>query len=242
MAGINTHAPKGERDPLRKLDATGFAPQLTRRSRSRVLHICLLSAAVVFVALAVTARMHGYSALDLNVTRAVQRYHGAAFANLMVLTSWIGFMPQVIVIGGAGAAGLFLMGLRWEAAALLFAGVANALGALVKVIVQRPRPTADLVQVFAELNSPGFPSGHVLSVTASGGFLVFLVYTLLKPTWWRTLMLTLLLAQISLMGLSRIYMGQHWFSDTLGAYLLGSLWLALTIRFYRWGKIHEHRG
>jgi membrane-associated phospholipid phosphatase len=39
-----------------------------------------------------------------------------------------------------------------------------------------------------------------------------------------------------MMGLSRIYQGQHWFSDVMGAYLLGSLWLALTIRLYRWGK------
>jgi undecaprenyl-diphosphatase len=41
---------------------------------------------------------------------------------------------------------------------------------------------------------------------------------------------------ISLMGLSRIYQGEHWFSDVMGAYLLGSLWLALTIKLYRWGK------
>jgi membrane-associated phospholipid phosphatase len=41
---------------------------------------------------------------------------------------------------------------------------------------------------------------------------------------------------IALMGPSRIYLGQHWFSDVMGAYLFGSLWLALTIRFYRWGK------
>ena len=39
-----------------------------------------------------------------------------------------------------------------------------------------------------------------------------------------------------LMGVSRIYQGQHWFSDVMGAYLLGSVWLALTIKFYRWGK------
>lgn len=241
MRGIPEPVPYAERIPSRKLDDAMVAPQRGREARARVFRVYLLTAAVVFVALAVTARMNGYSAIDLDITRAVQRYHGAAFSNLMVLTSWIGFMPQVIVLGGTGVAGLFLVGLRWEAAALLFAGVANILGLLVKLIVLRPRPTPELVNVFAQLNSPGFPSGHVLSVTAYGGFLVFLIYTLLKPTWWRTLMLTLVLVQISLMGLSRVYMGQHWFSDALGAYLLGSLWLALTIRFYRWGKIHDHR-
>jgi undecaprenyl-diphosphatase len=38
------------------------------------------------------------------------------------------------------------------------------------------------------------------------------------------------------MGPSRIYLGQHWFSDVMGAYVLGSLWLLLSIRVYRWGK------
>jgi membrane-associated phospholipid phosphatase len=90
--------------------------------------------------------------------------------------------------------------------------------------------------VFSQLPSSGFPSGHVLEFTAFCGFLAFLVYTLLKPSWGRTLPLIVFSMIIVLMGLSRIYLGQHWFSDVMGAYLLGSLWLALTVRLYRWGK------
>jgi membrane-associated phospholipid phosphatase len=41
---------------------------------------------------------------------------------------------------------------------------------------------------------------------------------------------------VALIGLSRIYVGQHWASDVLAAYLLGSVWLSLSILFYRWGK------
>jgi undecaprenyl-diphosphatase len=109
-------------------------------------------------------------------------------------------------------------------------------GSLVKLVVYRPRPSADLVHVFSSLPSSGFPSGHVLEFTAFCGFLGFLAYTLLKPSWGRTTLLALLALLLSLMGLSRIYQGQHWFSDVMGAYLLGSLWLALTIKTYRWGK------
>ena len=66
--------------------------------------------------------------------------------------------------------------------------------------------------------------------------MAFLVYTLLKPSWLRTLLLVVLAAIIPLMGASRVYLGQHWFSDAMGGYVFGSLWLALTIRLYRWGK------
>lgn len=41
---------------------------------------------------------------------------------------------------------------------------------------------------------------------------------------------------IALIGLARIDSGEHWFSDVVGGYLVGTIWLVLTIYFYRWGK------
>ncbi|MDQ3239340.1 MAG: hypothetical protein M3P33_02340 [bacterium] len=33
-----------------------------------------------------------------------------------------------------------------------------------------------------------------------------------------------------------MYLGAHWASDALGAYLFSAIWLVITIYFYRWGK------
>ena len=41
---------------------------------------------------------------------------------------------------------------------------------------------------------------------------------------------------VLLIGVSRIYVGEHWASDVLGAYLLGSLTLVGILQLYRWGK------
>jgi undecaprenyl-diphosphatase len=228
--------PNPASDPLKKLDAAVIAPRPTRRYRAAAFQIYVLGASAVFVTLAVIARTVAYFPIDLTITHAVQTYHGAAFERLMYGVSWLGFMPQVDILGALTIVLLFMAGLRWEAVVALFAACGVGIGTLVKLVVYRPRPSADLVHVFRQLPSSGFPSGHVLEFTAFCGFLVFLVHTLLKPSWGRTTLLVFFALLLLLMGLSRIYEGQHWFSDVMGAYLLGSLWLALTIRLYRWGK------
>jgi undecaprenyl-diphosphatase len=120
--------------------------------------------------------------------------------------------------------------------ALCGVGLATLVGATTKLVVNRPRPDALLVHVIEKLTDTSFPSGHVLFYVTFVGFLWFLCYTLLKPGWKRTLALWAFGAVVALVGLSRIYMGEHWPSDVLGAYLLGSICLVLTIALYRWGK------
>ena len=217
-------------------DVTAIAPPPARRYRAAVFQTYVLGASAIFIVLAVLAHGIAYFPIDLTITRALQSYHHAAFAGLMFGLSWLGFLPQVALLGMAVVSTLFAVGLRWEATALAFAGCGAGIGMLVKLIVYRPRPSADLVNVLNQLSSPSFPSGHVVAFTTFCGFLLFLAYTLLRPTWSRRILLVGLGLMIGLMGPSRIYLGQHWFSDVLGAYVLGSLWLALTIKFYRWGK------
>jgi undecaprenyl-diphosphatase len=68
------------------------------------------------------------------------------------------------------------------------------------------------------------------------GFVGFLAFSLLKPSVKRSLLLVLFGGLIVLIGASRIYTGEHWASDVLGAYLLGSLTLVAIVQLYIWGK------
>ena len=227
---------KQESDPRRKIDAAVVAAPATRQHRAMAFQTYVVLASLVFVGIAFLAHTSPYFPIDLTFTRAVQGIHSPVFDRIMYVISWIGFVPQVDILGAIVILLLYLTGLRWEAVGAIFAACGVGVGLLVKLIVFRPRPSADLVHVFSQVPASGFPSGHVLMCTAFIGFLTFLGYTLLKTSWVRTLLLVAFAFLIVLMGLSRIYLGHHWFSDVMGAYLLGSLWLALTIRFYRWGK------
>jgi undecaprenyl-diphosphatase len=167
----------------------------------------------------------------------IQTITNPAFATLMAWISWPGFTPQTLVIPFIVVGFLWALGLHWEAVAALIAAFSSAaVDGAVKTFIQRPRPSASLVHVFRILNSYSFPSGHVMFYVVFFGFLFFLAFALLKPSALRTLILLFFGLMIVLVAPSRIYLGQHWASDVVGAYLLGSLTLVANIAFYRWGK------
>ena len=155
----------------------------------------------------------------------------------MVAVSWLGFSPQSEIITALIILLILGFGLQWEALVAVIAAIlSTGLNLLVKDIIQRPRPAVALVHVLATLTDYSFPSGHVMFYTGFYGFMVFLAFTLLKPSLKRALLLAFLGLLVLLVGISRIYAGEHWASDVLGAYLLGSLTLAAIIQIYRWGK------
>jgi membrane-associated phospholipid phosphatase len=156
---------------------------------------------------------------------------------LMSLVSWPGFGPQNIIIAGLIILVIYGLGLHWEAVMAMIAAVfSTAINVLVKDLIQRARPTAKLVNVIDILNSYSFPSGHVMFYLGFFGFVGFLAFNLLKPSLKRSLLLALFGGLVILVGASRIYLGEHWASDVLGAYLLGSLTLVAIIQIYIWGK------
>ncbi len=133
---------------------------------------------------------------------------------------------------------LYVLGYHWEATASLIAALfVELLNLLVKTLVHRARPSAKLVHVTDLFTSYSFPSGHVMFYTGFFGFVCFLIFILLKSSWIRTVLLVIFGGHVVLVGISRIYLGEHWASDVVGAYLLGGLCLMGSIQMYRWGKI-----
>lgn len=208
-----------------------------REYRTFLFQVSLFAAVAAFAVLTFMVKTIPSFPIDLRIERAIQSINSPAFAALMSLISWFGFPPQSFILSLLIVVGIYILGLRWEAISALVAALLPPLiNVIVKDWIRRPRPTVDLVHVFGILNSYSFPSGHVMFYVGFFGFLWFLVYTLLKRSWRRTLLLIVLGLLIALVGISRIYLGQHWPSDVLGAYLLGGLTLVAILQFYRWGK------
>jgi membrane-associated phospholipid phosphatase len=212
-------------------------PPRVRRYRAVLLQGALVLVAIAFGILTFLVKTTPFFPFDLQITKSLQLINAPAFALLMSAISWPGFNPQDVIIAGLIILLIYGFGLHWEAVAALIALVlSTAINVLVKDLVQRPRPLSDMVNVFARLTDYSFPSGHVMFYLGFFGFTWFLAFSLLKPSFKRTLLLGLFGVPVILIGISRIYLGEHWASDVIGSYLLGTLTLVAAIQIYRWGK------
>jgi undecaprenyl-diphosphatase len=200
--------------------------------RAEMIYILALAA---FAALALLARHAAYFDWDLAAARTLQNLPVPGLFGFMRAVSIIGDGWNPYALAALTVALLLALRRRSEAMGLLFSAGGSALvNALIKTLIARPRPGADLVAVFRPLKSQSFPSGHVTFYVCYFGFLFFVAFALLpRGSLLRRLALGAAALPVTLVGLSRVYLGEHWPSDALGAYLLGGVWLALSLDLYR---------
>ncbi len=167
------------------------------------------------------------------MTLLVQAIDGKHLLSLMEWISYLmgGWRAAALVVVSGTVVWRYLG--RLEGGLVLLAGLSSLLDSPIKLAVNRPRPTAALVQVFAAEHGSGFPSGHAVFAAVVLGFLAYLAVTRLHRRSLRMLSFTGLLTIILLTGASRVYLGVHWPSDVLGGYLVGAALLVTLICLYR---------
>ena len=123
---------------------------------------------------------------------------------------------------------------------LVAAGGSLAMTLAIKGLVGRSRPPlAEAVPPFE--SSASFPSGHTLNAIVITGILVYstlLVVRTNRARWWTVIGGGTYAIAI---GLSRVYLGHHWLSDVVGAWLLGLAWLAVVIVAHRLAHAYATR-
>ena len=102
------------------------------------------------------------------------------------------------------------------------------LNLVLKGLFQRPRP---LHSEILSSQSWSFPSGHAMASLVAYGMLVYLLTVLVPGLGRRRLAIVAGCAALLILaiGWSRIYLGVHHFSDVIGGYAAGTLWLSACI-------------
>lgn len=205
---------------------------MRRLWRAEVFYIAALA---VFAVLALLAHLYAYFGWDLAASTWLQTLPVPGLYTFMRVVSLAGDRWIPWALSGLTVILFLIFGRRSEAVALLLStGGGELLNSLLKLLIARPRPSSQLVTVFRSLKTQSFPSGHVAFYVCYFGFLFFASYALLpRGTLIRRAALLLAALPVLLIGLSRVYLGEHWPSDTLGAYLSSGLWLSFSLHMYR---------
>ncbi len=126
--------------------------------------------------------------------------------------------------------GCFLWFRENRSESLFLVSVSACAGAsifLLKHFFVRARPD---IQFLAETGY-SFPSGHALISVVLFGSLIYFGFRV-KKNWSQISILLVSLLGILALGMSRVYLNVHWFSDVLGGYFLGASILFVWICFY----------
>lgn len=110
-----------------------------------------------------------------------------------------------------------------------------------KDIIGRSRPPlADAVPPFEY--SPSFPSGHSLNATVIAGVVGYLLWLHRKALLAKIACVVVPVVIAVVVGLTRVLLGAHWFTDVVAAWLLGAGWLAVVITAHRLYLTARERG
>lgn len=131
---------------------------------------------------------------------------------------------RVSVAVGVAVFGWLAWRRAWVAAAYWVGALvgARACVMVLKLALERSRPAS----IYGGLESFSFPSGHATSSMVTYGFLAFLL-CLRQPWRVRIPVVALTAVVVTLICLSRLYLGMHWLSDVLAGCALGLAWIVL---------------
>jgi membrane-associated phospholipid phosphatase len=218
------------------------AARRLRLSPAQVLWISLLAGMVVLVAATALAgaiydavtESDGVSLLDRPALDLAISIRSPALTRVAETLAFVGGQLGMTVLATVVTLFVAWRFRSWTSIVLMAVTAAGSLAMTLagKAVVGRTRPPVlDALPPFE--TSPSFPSGHSLNAVAIAGVVAYVLLRRQHRTWQRVLTGVGAVVFSVLMGLSRVYLGQHWLTDVLVAWALGVAWLAVVVMAHR---------
>ena len=187
-----------------------------------------------FVLMAILAASNDTFPADIWLAHRIQDVDIAAIDRALDWTE-DGIDAPVVVLACAVAASLLLVARDGLGALLEITATAGRplTTWAAKELIQRPRPSAELVEFHDQPSSFSFPSGHAESAMILYGLKFYFAALYISNLWLRSGIQAVCVWIVVAGGFERVYAGHHWPSDVLGGYYLGALMLSGIIIIHR---------
>jgi undecaprenyl-diphosphatase len=210
----------------------GLFGYLARIRQNRAVSFMMILFAF-FLVLSILAHSPGLLQLDQRVTRGFQRLRNDPLDRFVRIITVFADPVTLIAFGIVGTLAFWLLGRPWAGIFCGLSVLGMPLNYAIKQIIRRPRPDAAVVKVLIPVVGRSFPSGHAMTAIMFYGLLAFLVWIHVHHGMWRGVLTAVLVFLALGIGLSRVYLGVHWFSDVLGGWTAGLFFLVILALLYK---------
>ncbi len=172
---------------------------------------------VLFIVNSVLVVNNKFLKVDESVHNFIIRYSSEITTKAMKIFTFLGSTP--FIIGLCFLLFVLFIVFKKKNFAYKCAGVliiSTLINNIVKVIIRRPRP--EYITVVEKTFS--YPSGHTMASATLYGFLIYYIWHENFDKNYKILFTIILSIIPILVGISRIYLGAHYFSDVIGGAFL----------------------
>lgn len=187
-----------------------------------------------FALLAFFVGQYPVNHFDLTISRWIQQFHQPVLDQLMIVISAFGNVAIAFCCMAVTTLLFFIFKFKREAWFTITISFTGLFTFVLKRLFNRPRPTNEYVTIVESYHNNSFPSGHTLSYVVFFGFMILLMRRLTTTPKYIRYSVSLFSYFMLIAGpLSRIYLGAHWFTDIVGGFLVGALYLLHLSYYYK---------
>lgn len=207
--------------------------QLQKINYRKLAIIFLTGLAILFLLLTLGISLFSVQQFEAALTKELQESRNQLLDTYMLVVSFFGenqvATPMIIITSLI----FLLFKYKLEALFILLTSLASVFNFGLKLLINRQRPTADLVEKITETHNQSFPSGHTVHYVVFFGLLLFFAIKIKAiPVWLKVIISLLCLTLIFSVPFSRVYLGAHWTSDVIAGFFFGILMLSALLFFY----------
>lgn len=204
--------------------AASGARSYGRIAAAIVISWVLILGVVVGAGELITKYGNGNELGDQSIPRWFATHRTPAETHWSLIFTTLGGSVAIVIASVAASAVFLAITHRWRPVIYIGTLMAGEITAFLAAaaIVKRPRPAVPHLD--HHLPTSAYPSGHTAATCCIYIGVAILVIGLSR-SWWRWLFLIPAIAMPVLVGLSRMYRGEHHPTDVLGGMLFAGLWL-----------------
>lgn len=193
-----------------------------------LLSLALFATIIVILVFLIRTPIRKYKSIDLAIFDKLHPWTSPFKNRIMLFFTFLGshlfLIPANLLLIFYF---LFAVHQTWFSIRVLTIALSSlALMFLLKYLFQRKRPLSPLLKAAKGLS---FPSGHSIMAVTFYGLLLYILLHTVEVTWLKWLAMIFIVLVIVSIGFSRIYLRVHYASDVLAGFIIGLVWLLISL-------------